>query len=326
MATSTHRVDVVKVQLEPHPNADTLAVVRVFGFTVCVRAADWQGRTLGAYIQPDSVVDTTRPEFAFLAQPGRTRERIKVRRLRGVVSMGLLIAAPEGAKEGDDVAAQLGVTRYEPPVQASTGGEVAPAPPGYRPTFDVESWRRYAALFVPGEPVVVTEKIHGASGRYAFVDGALHVGSRTEWKVKGDSLWWVASDHDPSIERFCRAHPGATLYGEIYGNVQDLKYGVPRGGAPRFIAFDVLGADGAWLDPAAARAACVEAGVAFVPELFAGPYDPKAVEALAEGPSVMPGAGHLREGCVVRPARERTHPDIGRVMLKIVGNGYLERA
>jgi hypothetical protein len=68
---------------------------------------------LGAYIQPDSVVDTTRPELALLAQP----ERIKVRRLRGVVSMGLLIAAPEGAQEGDDVAAQLGVTRYEPPAQ-----------------------------------------------------------------------------------------------------------------------------------------------------------------------------------------------------------------
>jgi hypothetical protein len=34
----------------------------------------------------------------------------------------------------------------------------------------------------------------------------------------------------------------------------------------------------------------------------------------------------VREGCVVLPVRERRHPEIGRVQLKIVGNGYLERA
>ncbi len=325
MAISTHRVDIVPVVLEKHPNADSLAVVHVFGFTACVRTADWEGKTLGAYIQPDSVVDTTRPEFAFLAQPGRTKERIKVRRMRGVVSMGLLIQAPPGAKPGDDVAVLLGVERYEPPVQASTGGEAAPPPSGHRPVYDVESWRRYAEIMVPGEAVVVTEKIHGSSGRYAFVDGTMHVGSRSEWKVVGDSIWWVAAQHDPSIERFCRAHEGATLYGEIYGNVQDLKYGVPRGGAPRFIAFDVYGPDGKWMDPEAARAACTASGVAWVPVLWQGPYDPATADALAEGPSAMPGAGHVREGCVVRPATERTHPDIGRVLLKIVGTGYLER-
>ena len=38
MAESTHRVEIVPVNLEPHPNADTLSIVRVFdGYTCVVR-------------------------------------------------------------------------------------------------------------------------------------------------------------------------------------------------------------------------------------------------------------------------------------------------
>ncbi|MGH9759840.1 MAG: hypothetical protein ACREAC_03250 [Blastocatellia bacterium] len=86
MEKSTHKVEVVPVVLERHPNADTLSVVKVFGgYTVCVRTVDFKDGDLGAYIPPDSVVDSSRPEFAFLAG----HERIKVKRLRGIVSMGL---------------------------------------------------------------------------------------------------------------------------------------------------------------------------------------------------------------------------------------------
>lgn len=65
---STHRVEVVPVVLERRPGADSLSIVRVVaGYTVCVKTADWRGRALGAYVPPDSLVDTGRPEFAFLA-------------------------------------------------------------------------------------------------------------------------------------------------------------------------------------------------------------------------------------------------------------------
>ena len=46
---------------------------------------------------------------------------------------------------------------------------------------------------------------------------------------------------------------------------------------------------------------------------------------LAEGPSLVPGANHVREGCVVQPIRERVDVRLGHTVLKIVGNGYLER-
>src|SRR5438128_12699518 len=116
MEKSTHRVEVVPVKLRRHENADSLSIVDIFGYTVCVRTADWKDGDFGAYIPPDSVVPDT-PEFAFLA--GKTR--IKAKRLRGVVSFGLLMPAPPGGKIGDDVAELMGVTHYEPLIQ--NGGE-----------------------------------------------------------------------------------------------------------------------------------------------------------------------------------------------------------
>jgi hypothetical protein len=37
----------------------------------------------------------------------------------------------------------------------------------------------------------------------------------------------------------------------------------------------------------------------------------------------MAGADHLREGIVVKPKVERTHPEIGRVILKLHGSDFL---
>ncbi len=168
MAEGTHKVEVVPVTLEPHPNADTLSIVRVFDFTVCVRTADWQGVNIGAYIQPDSVVPGT-DQFAFLKKtPDDTKSlRIRVKKLRGVISMGMLVPAPEGSFIGDDVAERIGVTHYEPTMKL-VDGETESAPSHfYAPKYDVESAYRYASLFVPGESVYVSEKLHGCNSRFS---------------------------------------------------------------------------------------------------------------------------------------------------------------
>lgn len=322
MAASTHRVEVVPVTLEPHPNADTLSVVRIFsGYTCCVRTEDWQSGDLAAYVPPDSVVPTTRPEFAFLAKDGRETERIRVKKLRGIVSMGLLLKAPAGANVGDDLAEHFGVTHYEPPLSLVSGGEDCEPPAGYHPHYDVESLRRYAQAFVPGELVIVTEKIHGANGRFCCVDGAMFCGSRTTWKRDDErSIWWRALRNHPEIEAFCREHPDFTVYGEVYGPVQDLRYGLRD---VHIAVFDLLrGSE--WINAEEARA--LGPALPWVPVVAMPEFDLESILAFAEGPSLMPGADHVREGVVVKPLVERLDAEVGRVQLKAIGNGYLERA
>jgi RNA ligase (TIGR02306 family) len=322
MAEQTHKVEVVKVQIESHPNADRLDVARIFGFTCCVLKGSFQDGQLGAYIQPDLVVDSTRPEFEFLAG----HERIKVKKLRGVISMGLLMPAPDGAQEGDDVAEYYGVTHYEPPIPGERCGEVEGGPVGiYSSKYDVESMYRYKHLFVVGETVIATEKIHGANSRFVFApaEDRMYCGSRGEWKAKNEgNLWWRALAAYPWIEDFCRKFPGDILYGEVFGNVQSLKYGAGQNDV-FFRAFDVL-RNGVWREYDEWTVYVAEENR--VPVVFAGAFDFNMLIKLSDGPSLIPGANHMREGIVVRPIPERNDAHLGRVHLKLVGNSYLEKS
>lgn len=332
-ANSTHVVEVVPVTLEPHPNADSLSIVRVFsGYVAIVRTADWLGVDCGAYVPPDSVVPATGP-FEFLGQH-RPLHRIKCVRLRGVMSHGLLVHAPEGAQIGDNVADALGVTHYVPPMKGEPGvgrgpsAEAIPAPPGvvaYK--YDLEAWRRYGRAFVEGESVLISEKVHGANARYTYsaTADAMFCSSRTEWKARSaGNVWWRVLAATPAIEAWCRAHPDDVLYGEAYGAVQDLRYGCAPGEV-RFAAFDIL-RRGEWVDARDIRAELAQYNVPLVPLIYHGPYDAALIEALADGPSLIPGADHVREGVVVKPERERRDDHFGRVALKLVSAEYLSRA
>ena len=55
--------------------------------------------------------------------------------------------------------------------------------------YDIDSMRRYKNVFQDGEPVMITEKIHGANARYCWLNDRLWSGSRTQWKRKaGNSI------------------------------------------------------------------------------------------------------------------------------------------
>jgi len=321
MEKSTHRVDVIQVKMRPHENADFLSLIEVYNYTVCVRTADWKDGDLAAYIPPDSVVDTNRPEFAFLKTKDRQFERIRVKKLRGVISMGLLVPAPPNSKEGDDVAELLGVTHYEPSVESITGGDNVGGPNLVIPKYDIDSLRRYLSCFIPGETVYISEKIHGANSRYVFHNGQMYCGSRTNWKVEDErSIWWQALKNTPSIIEFCQCYPDFVLFGEVYGQVQNLRYDIKSG--VRFAAFDILNGN-RYLDVSRFLGFVHDYEIPRVPTIAIEGFDWENIQGYAEGQSLI--ASHVREGCVVRPVIERTHPTIGRVILKLVGNGYYQK-
>ena len=146
----------------------------------------------------------------------------------------------------------------------------------------------------------------------------LEIFDRLHNKPKPRNLWWNALT--PSLESWCVNHPGVVVYGEVFGQVQNLKYGV-QGLA--FAAFDLM-VDGKFLDPIEARMTGHE--LPWVPLLRSEmPYSFNDVTTHSDGPSRWPGANHYREGCVVKPMAERMDPHIGRVCFKCVGATYLEK-
>jgi RNA ligase (TIGR02306 family) len=330
---STHRIEVIPVVLEKHPNADSLSIVSIpnTGYKVVVKTQDWVDKQIGIYIEPDYLVPSNRDEFKFLEQFSKTIEnqgitgyRIKCKRLRGVMSMGLLIPAVEGAKVGDNVMEQLGIIRYDPPIPMSTKGECVKPPAGIRPCYDVESAYKFKSLFTIGEEVVATEKVHGANARYCWHDGQMYCGSRTEWKKESEgNIWWNALKNVP-IEAFCKEHPELTLYGEVYGQVQDLTYGVIKNKI-MFIAFDLM-KDGSWIDCDEARE--LGKNLPWAPVIYRGAWSEEIFN-LADGHSEVAawnGVKQIREGIVIKPVKERSNIEIGRTQLKIVSNDYLTRS
>jgi RNA ligase (TIGR02306 family) len=332
MTKSTHKCEVVPVVLEPHPNADSLSIVRIWGYQVVVKTADWEGRSIGAYVVPDSVVPVDSPTFKFLENPKHPGEPVRVRakKLRGIISYGLLIQAPPIAALGDDVAEMLGITRYEPPVKRmKVGGGRAdcvppPQTPEVIPHYDIDAFQRHAAdVFVDGELVVITEKIDGANGRFVFWDGQMYCGSRNQWPADAPgNPWWEALRRTPALEKFCRDHPGVVVFGEVYGAVQDLHYG-HKSGECSFAAFDLM-RDGRWMNYGEALTLLCVAGIPVVPVVSVEAYSFDRIMELAEGPSLVPGAEHYREGVVVKPISERWNPTIGRAQLKVVSATYYE--
>jgi tRNA-binding EMAP/Myf-like protein len=132
-----------------------------------------------------------------------------------------------------------------------------PAHPKFPKYTEVENLRHYNTVLEPGEEVVVTEKIHGTSSRVAVIDGVEMAGSHNFRKLRPKPIgenWWgcvkVAlgfyEPYGPELKLSTYWYPftlptvrnmlhdlsahgdDVILYGEIYGKVQELKYGHPN--------------------------------------------------------------------------------------------------
>src|SRR5262249_6766902 len=145
------------------------------------------------------------------------------------------------------------------------------------------------------------------------------VGSRTNFKLRtANTPWWRAVEVD-GLEAKLATKPGLAVYGEVYGEVQDLRYGVA---GVRFVAFDAMNvADRRYLDRDDFVAGMTALGIPVVPLLYRGPLSGLDL-ALANGKTVLGNGACVREGFVVKPVRERFHESVGRVVLKLVGEDY----
>ncbi len=321
-----------------HPKADTLSITQgPGGYPCCFKTGEFGPGDLAVHIPVDALVDTARPEFSWLADKaslagdGSLLFRVKAIKLRGIPSYGFLVRAPVDVgplREGQDIREYFGVTKYDPgPCFSQDGivqGEHMSLPEdGMVPQYDIEGMRRYGHVIEPGELVSVTEKIHGSNGRWAYLGGRLLCGSRTRFRQA--SVWnRMAIRYGLEAILGLPENHGLVLYGEVYGaGIQDLTYGLAEQEVRFFDVYDSK--VGTWYEVDRFDAFLRQYGLPGCPELFRGPYDAGKIAAMAEGPSTLDGANHVREGVVVKPLAERWDREVGRVFLKQPGEGYLLR-
>jgi RNA ligase (TIGR02306 family) len=347
---STLRVTAEVLTVHEHPNADALELAQVGLYRAVVAKGAYRTGEAAVYIPEQAVLPAGLIEELGLTGrlAGGNADRVKAVRLRGELSQGIVcrpkaladVDLARAAAEGTDFAERLGITKWVPPIPPTMSGEVEAAP-DLLPWVDIENIQRYPDIFPPGEPVVLTEKLHGSASLLTYVadEGRVYVSSKgfggKSLALKEDprNLYWravrghgVAEAAARLAERLGARRVG--IFGEVYGaGVQDLTYGADgRRDTLGYAVFDVsaeVGGAVRWLD----AAEVLDGELPLVPRLFEGPYDSGRVLELASGRETVSGRElHLREGVVIRPAVERYSAVTGgRAIAKAVSAAYLTR-
>jgi RNA ligase (TIGR02306 family) len=353
---SSFFVKVERLKIEPHHNADALEIARVGAYMSIVRRGDFVTGDLAAYIPEQAVVPQGLLQEMGLEGrlAGKDKDRVKAIKLRGVLSQGLCYRAKPEWREGDDVTAALGITKYEPPIPTAMSGAVYAAGLERCMRYDIENVKRFPEALEAGEEVVFTEKLHGTWAQLGLIPeadahpehGPLVVASKgfaskglafiPDAEENAQNLYLRVARRFEVEAKLRAAFPNSAapvfVLGEIFGSgVQDLSYGASarQDDALGLRVFDIyIGTpgQGRYLDDAELEATCATLGLARVPVVYRGPFSAEVMEAHTKGKETVSGrALHLREGVVIRPVRERSHDGLGRVQLKSVSEDYLLR-
>jgi RNA ligase (TIGR02306 family) len=337
---STFVCPIVEVgKIGKHPNADLLSISQLGHYPVIMKTGDFQPGDRAIYIPEEALLPIV-PMFEFIwtkrlpdgtieveQNPPERHRVIWAKKLRGIFSMGLLIPIPDHLKHlsvGTDVQKELGIEKYEKPEPPCLGGDNDPTPGWFVKYTEIENLRRYDNILTLGEEVVLTEKIHGANSRYCYRDGKLYIGSHANTKKNDGVTDWNIVAQKLNLEERLKQHPDLIFFGEVYGRVQKgFPYDI-RCGDCSFILFDIYDLDNRkYLDHSDFVEVANKVGLKMVPVLYQGPWlGIEQHEVTAEGMNMITGK-HIREGFVVKPVQERWHPEIGRVILKLVGQEYL---
>lgn len=348
-------VEVSKVEsVEKHPNADRLSVVKVKGWYCVTGLDEYKVGDLVVFVPPDSIIPEKTIEKYNIGYL-KNDNRVKSTRIRGIMSYGLILSINgENWKEGQDVASYLGITKYDPGEADYARGGQQTSRKKRNPLFDkytdIENIMNFDKMLIPGEVVVITEKIHGTNSRYGnlpiFIseyDGFFekirrlwrkHILKETyEFCIGSHTVQLKAFDNKTSfkenvysiIERkynLSKIIPkGYILYGEIYGKgIQDLTYGL---NTIDFVAFDIKKPNGKYMSWNDFSMFCKYHRIPTVPVLYIGTYGEDLIEKYVSGNSLIAGS-QIREGIVIKSYTERDSI-YGRVILKALNPAYLLR-
>ena len=355
---SNFKVSKERIELFVHPNAEALELGKVGSYQVVVQK--------GLYVTGDEVIFA--PEKSVLTGQlkaeyekylsGPDKDRVKAVRLRNEISSGIIIPKHlvpnfESYTVGVDVSEDLGITKYEPPIPVQLAGKVKSFDMPHIGNHDCEHANIYVNDLIPGERVVITEKVHGSQFILAHEietvstivssKGMLKSGLSIE-EAEGNT-YWAATKNDNIVERITKNFTSGVI--QVFGEVVPVQSGYNYGQTkPTVRLFDVrVNGESIPYDQVPQ-----EFSELWVPVIYDGTLQleekevvifedvergirktrtdyilPKEVVDLCKGKELVSGKElHIREGVVLRPYVDRTAKDNTKLRLKIINPAYKE--
>lgn len=311
--------------IEPIEGAEAIEVAVVDGWKVVVKKGEYTAGDLAVYLEIDSWVPTALAPFLTKAGhfpkvfEGVEGERLRTIKLRGQISQGLLLPIDKNLEakigprptpwfsdlEGLDVTEQLGIIKWERPMNAQLAGMARGNFPTLVPKTDQERIQNLTRSFEKYQQDTwsVTEKLDGSSCTFYLDDeDVFHVCSRN-LDLKEDeanSFWKVARKFQ--IEDIMRRNfmKGMAIQGEMIGEgIQGNQYKTQLD----FYVYDMYNTHTAqYILPVQLKAACERLGLKHVP-ILSESTDIKdqtiqSILAIAQDKSVLNGSE--REGIVFK--------------------------
>ncbi len=310
-------------RIEIIPNANNIELAFAGEWPVVVKKGEWKPGQLCSYIPYDSILPESLLHELNLVDrlSGPAKNRVKPVRLRGQLSVGLVHKAPDGFAEGDAVDTHFGITKYEPPIPIELAGQIVSRPREFA-KYDIDNMNDRLRDFVQGEPCQAMLKIHGSNSSIVIDnDGVIKVNSRNYSLAESETNTYWRGMRNANLVSSIKSLPAGTwVYGELVPT-QKFRYGHNE---PTVYVFDIKDPSGNYWPLSKVIEWCVANNIPYAPIMYEGPFDIKAIEAVATGMEPISGNKiHINEGVVVRPIVERRNHRGERVIAKVINPVYL---
>jgi RNA ligase (TIGR02306 family) len=168
-------------EIKEIPGADNIEQGVIGGWNCIIKKGEYKVDDLVVVATTDAIIPQELSDAMNVTNYLRKGQRVRTVKLRGVYSECLIMhknTIPALRKyptltEGEDLMELLGIYKYEPPVrqvQLASGRKVKYKDnPNFHIYYKFPNLKNVAGMFVEGDLVEITRKIHGTNARYGIV-------------------------------------------------------------------------------------------------------------------------------------------------------------
>lgn len=306
-------------------NSDFLNKYKILGWQ-CISRGDYNVGDKVIYIRTDTIVQNKEnPIFSFLE---KQNWRIKTMKLRGEYSNGLILPWQEFFSEcpeiGTEVSEQIGIAKYEKPVNYTSGDVLGQFPTQYVSKTDEENIQNIPKILndIRGKEYYASVKMDGSSVTYINDEnGNFRTCSRlSELKEASNSFYWIPVF---KYDLKNKLPQGIAIQGELCGpKIQNNPIGLSEKDFYLFNAYDIK--TRRLFDYQETLDLVNLLDIKMVPTYQSGIFNFESIDELIEIASkVKYGNGKNAEGLVFRLTKPEMNDKLGKYLsFKVINPKY----